>query len=65
MNPDVTRLLIHLGNCENGAFDRLLAEIYPSMRRMAVARPTQRYQTNATGLVHEANLRLVKYPDIN
>ena len=68
MDPDVTQLLIRVEKGEDGAFDRLLAEVYPAMRKMAHAQLRDQRKgitLNATGLVHEAYLRLVKYPDVD
>lgn len=65
--PDVTRLLHDLEEGERDAFDRLLAEVYPSLRQ--IARKQLRGQRsdhtlNTTGLVHEAYLKLVRYQDV-
>ena len=64
---DVTRLLEEVEAGEAGAFDRLLAEVYPALRAMARAQLRDQrdgHTLNATGLVHEAYLRLVRYPDV-
>ena len=64
---DVTRLLEEVEAGEAGAFDRLLAEVYPALRDMARAKLRDQrggHTLNATGLVHEAYLRLVRYQDV-
>lgn len=66
-HEDVTRLLeeVELGRRE--AFDRLLAVVYPSLKEMAHAKLRNErtgLTMNATGLVHEAYLRLVRYQDV-
>ena len=65
---DVTRLLEDVDAGHDGAFDRLLAEVYPALREMARAKlrdQREGHTLNPTGLVHEAYLRLVRYPDVN
>jgi len=65
---DVTRLLEEVDAGQDGAFDRLLAEVYPSLREMARAKLRDQragHTLNPTGLVHEAYMRLVRYPDVN
>ena len=67
MEPDVTQLLVRVEKGEDGAFDRLLAQVYPAMRKMAHGQLRDQRDgitLNATGLVHEAYLRMVKYPDV-
>lgn len=64
---DVTRLLEHVEAGEAGAFERLLEAVYPSLRDMARAKLRDQrdgHTLNPTGLVHEAYLRLVRYPDV-
>lgn len=66
-SPDVTRLLQELQNGDRSAFDRLLEAVYPALRQMARARMREQrdgHTLNPTGLVHEAYLRLVRYPDV-
>lgn len=65
--PDITQLLRELQDGDRSAFDRLLAAVYPALRQMARAKMRgQRdgHTLNPTGLVHEAYLRLVRYPDV-
>lgn len=65
--PDVTRLLKEVQDGDRTAFDRLLAAVYPELRQMARAKMRQQrdgHTLNPTGLVHEAYLRLVRYPDV-
>ena len=65
---DVTRLLEHVEAGQDGAFDRLLAAVYPELRRMARARLRDQrdgHTLNPTDLVHEAYLRLVRYQDVS
>ena len=67
-NEDVTQLLKALEGGNRDAFDRLLVKVYPALRDMARAklRSFQVGETlNATGLVHEAYLRLVRYQEVN
>lgn len=64
---DITQLLIALENGEKGAFEQLFASIYPSLRDMAQAKLRAQAPgatLNATSLVHEAYLKLVRYQDI-
>ncbi len=64
---DVTRLLEDVEAGEAGAFDRLLVGVYPELRDMARAKlrdQREGHTLNPTGLVHEAYLRLVRYPDV-
>ena len=64
---DVTRLLEEVEAGHDGAFDQLLAEVYPALREMARAKLRDQrdgHTLNPTGLVHEAYLRLVRYPDV-
>ncbi len=66
-DPNVTQLLERVEDGEEGAFEKLLAEVYPAMRQMARAQlrgQPDGITLNATGLVHEAYLKLVKYPDV-
>lgn len=63
----MTLLLADVEAGHDGAFDRLLAEVYPELREMARARLRDQragHTLNPTGLVHEAYLRLVRYPDV-
>lgn len=65
---DVTQLLMALEEGRREAFDRLLIKVYPALREMAQAKlrgMRSGATLNATGLVHEAYLKLVRYQDIN
>jgi RNA polymerase sigma factor (TIGR02999 family) len=67
-DPDVTHLIHELEGGDRSAFDRLLAAIYPVLREMARAqRRGQRagHTLDATALVHEAYLRMVRYRDVS
>ena len=64
--PDVTHILSQIGAGEASASEQLLPLVYDELRRMAAAKlvhekPGQTLQ--ATALVHEAYLRLVKGGD--
>ena len=66
--PDVTRLLEDVEAGHDGAFDRLLTEVYSALRAMAHAQlrgQRDGHTLNPTGLVHEAYLRLVRYQDVS
>lgn len=59
---DVTRLLVAWGNGDEKAFDSLFPLVYDELRRLArgrLRRERQDHTLNATGLVHEAYLRLI------
>lgn len=59
---DVTRLLVAWGNGDEKAFDSLFPLVYDELRRLARGRlrgERQDHTLNATGLVHEAYLRLI------
>ncbi|NNF59571.1 MAG: sigma-70 family RNA polymerase sigma factor [Rhodothermaceae bacterium] len=65
---DVTMLLEDVEAGRAGAFDRLLAQVYPALRQMARAKLRDQragHTLNPTGLVHEAYLRLVRYQDVS
>ena len=65
--PDVTHLLEAVAGGKAGAFDRLLAEVYPALRDIAHARLRDQragHTLNTTALVHEAYLRLLPYQDV-
>lgn len=65
---DVTGLLQDLEGGNRQAFDRLLAVVYPELRRMAQARLRQDNAgetMNPTALVHEAYLKLVRYQEVD
>ncbi len=67
-SSDITRLLLDLESGDRDAFDRLLREVYPSLRQIAHAQlRNQRphHTLNTTGLVHEAYLKLVRYQDVS
>lgn len=64
---DITQLLVALENGDDGAFERLFARIYPSLRDMAQAKLRAQAPgatLNPTGLVHEVYLKLVRYQDV-
>ena len=66
--PDLTVLLQDLESGRDGAFERLLAEVYPALREMARGKLRDQradHTLNPTGLVHEAYLRLVRYQDVS
>lgn len=66
-DPDITQLLQAFQDGDHSAFDRLLAAVYPALRQMARAKMRDQrdgHTLNPTGLVHEAYLRLVRYPDV-
>ncbi|MDX1440044.1 MAG: sigma-70 family RNA polymerase sigma factor [Rubricoccaceae bacterium] len=65
---DVTMLLEEIEAGKPGAFDRLLGQVYPALRDMARAKLRDQrdgHTLSATGLVHEAYLRLVRYQDVS
>lgn len=67
-DAEVTRLLQALESGRREAFDQLLVKVYPALREMAHAKlRNQRanHTLNTTGLVHEAYLKMVRYPDVN
>lgn len=67
-SSDVTQLLLSLEDGRREDFDRLIAQIYPELRRMARAQLRgQRadHTLTTTGLVHEAYLKLVRYQDVS
>lgn len=64
---DVTQMILDLEAGHKGAFDRLLAHVYPELRQMARARLRDHRSgetLNTTGLVHEAYLKLVRYQEV-
>lgn len=67
-NADVTVLLEEVENGREGAFDRLLAKVYPELRDLARAKMRDQragHTLNPTGLVHEAYMRLVRYQEVS
>lgn len=65
---DVTQLLVAWGNGDTKAFDTLFPLVYEELRRLArgrLRRERQEHTLNATGLVHEAYLRLVDQHRVN
>ncbi len=61
---DVTQLLLAHERGERGAFDALMNEVYPDLRRIAsrqLRRRGPQRMLDTTGLVHEAYLRLVDH----
>jgi RNA polymerase sigma factor (TIGR02999 family) len=66
--PNVTQLLHEMEGGDRGAFDRLLAAVYPALREIAGRQMHDQrdgHTLNPTGLVHEAYLRLVPYQDVD
>lgn len=66
-DSDITRMLQALDGSDRAAFDRLLAVVYPELRRMARAKMRDQragHTLDPTGLVHEAYLRLVRYQEV-
>ena len=66
--PDVTHLLNDIQAGKQGAFDALIAHVYPSLREMARARLRNQSNSqtlNTTGLVHDAYIKMVQYQDVN
>ena len=67
-NPEVTRLLSELEAGNREVFDVLLARVYDELRRMAHAQLRNErddHTLNATGLVHEAYLKLIGQKQMN
>jgi len=65
-SPDVTRILESIEHGDAKAADELLPLVYDELRKLAAQRMAQERpgQTlDATALVHEAYLRLVKVPE--
>ena len=65
---EVTQLLLELDGGDRTAFDRLLAAVYPELKKIAHARLRNERSggtLNATALVHEAYLKLVRYQEID
>ena len=58
---EVTRILQELADSSSQAVDRLLPAVYDELRKMAGAKLANErgHSLNATGLVHEAYMRLV------
>jgi len=65
-SEDITQLLANVEEGRHESFDRLLEVVYPSLKQIAHAKlRNERSETlNTTGLVHEAYLKLVRYPDV-
>lgn len=65
---DITRLLEEVQSGREGAFDRLVEEVYPVLRQIARARLREQSSgdtLNTVGLVNEAYLRMVRYQGVN
>lgn len=59
---DVTRLLVQASSGDRGAVDVLLPHVYKELRRLAggyMKREREGHTLDATGLVHEAYMKLV------
>ncbi|MEQ9497125.1 MAG: ECF-type sigma factor [Deltaproteobacteria bacterium] len=68
MAGDITRLLMAVSAKEDGASERLLAEVYDHLRRIAQRRMNAEragHTLDATGLVHEAYLKLVQQDEVD
>ncbi|MGI9627151.1 MAG: sigma-70 family RNA polymerase sigma factor [Longimicrobiales bacterium] len=67
-SPDVTQILVRMGEGDREAVDRLLPIVYDHLRRMA-GRELQRerpdHTLNATALVHEAYMKLARLDQID
>jgi RNA polymerase sigma factor (TIGR02999 family) len=64
MPEDVTELLIAWGNGDKSALDALMPKVYKELRRLAniyIARERSDHSLQATALVNEAYIRLVKW----
>ena len=67
-NDDVTGMMRALQSGERASADRLLTVLYDELRRLArthLRRERREHTLNATSLVHEAYLRLVKHRSQN
>jgi RNA polymerase sigma-70 factor, ECF subfamily len=66
--PDVTSLLSELARGDQGAADRLMPVVYDELRRLArsyMRRERPDHTLQATALVNEAYLKLVRQQDVN
>lgn len=64
---EITRLLLAVEAGQQEAYDQLIAEVYPALRQIARAQmrgERSGHTLNATALVHEAYLRLIRYQDV-
>ena len=67
-HSDITRLLQKASSGDDSAFGHLVPLVYEEMRRLAAAhlkRERPDHTLQATALVHEAYLRLIKQEDVN
>lgn len=65
---DLTQLLLSARNGDDEAFNRLFTQVYSDLKCIAIGRLENRVSENtlnATGLVHEAYLKMVKYQDVD
>jgi len=65
---DITRALMELSAGDHAAMDRLLPRVYDQLRglaRRALGRERPDHSLSATGLVHEAYLKLVQLDQVN
>ena len=65
---NITKLLIDVEAKRPGAFDKLLIQVYPELKKMAQAKLRDQragHTLRTTDLVHEAYLKLVRYQDID
>lgn len=66
--PDITQLLLSAADGREGAYDQLMARVYPVLRGIAHAQMRDQradHTLNATDLVHEAYLKLIRYQDVD
>lgn len=65
---DITQLLSDVEARRPGAFDQLLVNVYPELKKMAQIKLRDQRQgitLRTTDLVHEAYLKLVKYQEVD
>lgn len=65
---NITQLLVDVEAKRPGAFDKLLVQVYPELKKMAQAKLRDQrkgHTLRTTDLVHEAYLKLVRYQDID
>ena len=65
---NITKLLIDVEAKRPGAFDKLLIQVYPELKKMAQAKLRDQragHTLRTTDLVHEAYLKLVRYQEVD
>ena len=65
---NITQLLVDVEAKRPGAFDKLLVQVYPELKKMAKAKLRDQrkgHTLRTTDLVHEAYLKLVRYQDVD